>query len=475
MRNPSGMQVRAQPSFASGPGAHGAAKDAEAAADRAADRIGTCTGPAVQDHADATAGHGHPQTAGQPLDAITRRRLETGFGADFASVRIHAGADAARAADRRGAAAFAQGEAITFAAGRYRPHEPAGMHLLAHEAAHVLQQRAGLHGAQLKPAAKAKPADYKTTAEAAKALTKRYGVAGIKDGAAAWTVAELNSVYDALGKLPAGDVAALKGVTLARAKTLEDAAKKPRDGEFFTSQKVEGENVTNEAELRLADSAFTTPAKLEETVTHEAAHAIAGKARRDAFHGQLKATAVFNRAVESKNQTGAALTSTADDMNPVVGKSNAIANEYNDLAKQRAAAKTKADKADIDSRLKDLARRHAETEKRLGPLKTAHTKAETADKAASTGRDAAEKAKDAAKTAADDTLAPSGQTRRVQKFVDFVTAKGIDPITKYAKDNWPANPEEFYADAYSLFLTDPAALKAKSSDLLDWFKAGKYK
>ena len=61
------------------------------------------------------------------------------------------------------------------------------------------------------------------------------------------------------------------------------------------------------------------------------------------------------------------------------------------------------------------------------------------------------------------------------KFVDFVTEKGIDPITKYAKDNWPGNPEEFYAEAYSLYLTDPKALKDKSGDLFDWFKGDKYK
>lgn len=475
MRSSPLLQFRPGMSYQAVPDLMASRETDEAAADRAADHLsksgGTTSsesfGDASRQISDAASGH--------PLDADTRKRLEAGFGADFSTVRIHADDRAARAAQRLGADAFADGEVITFAAGRYRPHEAGGMHLLAHEAAHVLQQRAGARGVQLKPAGQAIPADYKTTAEAEKALKKRYGIAGIKDGESSWTVAELNSVYDALGKVPAGDVAALKGVTLARAKMLEDPNKKPRDGEFFTSQKVEGQTVTNDAELRLADSAFKSAAQLEETVTHEVGHAVASKPRRDAFHGELKATASFNKSVEAKNETDAALTAAANEMNPVVDESNAIAAEVNSLVKERAAAKTAAEKADIDAKIKELKKKHAEAIKRLTPLQTAHTKAAAADKAASTKKDVAEKAKDTAKAAADDTLASSGQTKRVQKFVDFVTEKGIDPITKYAKDNWPGNPEEFYAEAYSLYLTDPKALKDKSGDLFDWFKGGKYK
>ncbi len=66
------------------------------------------------------------------------------------------------------------------------------------------------------------------------------------------------------------------------------------------------------------------------------------------------------------------------------------------------------------------------------------------------------------------------RTARVQKFVKFVVDKGIAPITPYAARNWPHDPEEFYAEAYSMFLTDPSGLKKASKALFDWFNAKKY-
>ena len=56
----------------------------------------------------------------------------------------------------------------------------------------------------------------------------------------------------------------------------------------------------------------------------------------------------------------------------------------------------------------------------------------------------------------------------------FVQSKGIAPITPYAAENWPHDPGEFYAEAYSMFLTKPNDLKTASKALFDWFKANKY-
>jgi hypothetical protein len=75
----------------------------------------------------------------QPLDATTRTRMERRLGHDFSSVRVHA-------TGAKDAAAFAVGEDLTFAPGRYAPGTPQGDALLAHELAHVVQQRtAGPH------------------------------------------------------------------------------------------------------------------------------------------------------------------------------------------------------------------------------------------------------------------------------------------------------------------------------------------
>jgi hypothetical protein len=63
------------------------------------------------------------------------------FRHDFSGVRVHT--DAATAAQARAlhASAFTVGHRIGFAEGRYRPDEPAGALLLAHELAHVVQSR----------------------------------------------------------------------------------------------------------------------------------------------------------------------------------------------------------------------------------------------------------------------------------------------------------------------------------------------
>jgi hypothetical protein len=55
---------------------------------------------------------------------------------------VHVGGEAARAARALGAAAFASGSDIAFAAGAYAPDTPRGERLIAHELAHVVQHRA---------------------------------------------------------------------------------------------------------------------------------------------------------------------------------------------------------------------------------------------------------------------------------------------------------------------------------------------
>src|SRR5580692_6466410 len=92
-----------------------------------------------------------------------RRRLEVGIvpkladlfrahyradGVDFGSIRVHHGDIAGTGGDRAcralGARAFTVGTDIYFAAGAFRPGTRDGLWLLAHEVAHVVQQRGGL-------------------------------------------------------------------------------------------------------------------------------------------------------------------------------------------------------------------------------------------------------------------------------------------------------------------------------------------
>jgi hypothetical protein len=78
---------------------------------------------------------------GEPLDAETRTFFEPRFGCDFSSVRVHADSRAAESAGSLGASAYTAGSKIAFARGRYAPATPSGRRLLAHELAHVVQQR----------------------------------------------------------------------------------------------------------------------------------------------------------------------------------------------------------------------------------------------------------------------------------------------------------------------------------------------
>jgi len=80
---------------------------------------------------------------GRPLDPATRGFFEPRFGFDLGQVRVHHENSAADAAKSVGARAFTVGENIVFARGEFAPTSSHGRHLIAHELAHVAQQRHG--------------------------------------------------------------------------------------------------------------------------------------------------------------------------------------------------------------------------------------------------------------------------------------------------------------------------------------------
>jgi hypothetical protein len=81
------------------------------------------------------------RSPGQPLDPATRAFMEPRFGYDLSRVRVHADGEAARSARDLNARAYAAGHAIVFGAGQFAPGTGEGRRLLAHELAHVVQQR----------------------------------------------------------------------------------------------------------------------------------------------------------------------------------------------------------------------------------------------------------------------------------------------------------------------------------------------
>ncbi|HEY5175994.1 MAG TPA: DUF4157 domain-containing protein [Terriglobales bacterium] len=98
------------------------------------------------------------RSPGQALDPATRAFMESRFGHDFSSVRVHADAAAAASASSLNARAYTAGRDIAFASAEYAPGTAEGGRLLAHELAHVVQQSGGGAVVQRAPAP-GKPTD----------------------------------------------------------------------------------------------------------------------------------------------------------------------------------------------------------------------------------------------------------------------------------------------------------------------------
>lgn len=147
---------------------------------------------------------------GEPLPPQPRRLLEPTLGRDLGGVRLHADAAAAELADRLDAEAFALGEHIGFAAGRFAPDTAAGRRLIAHEVQHTRQpgrsvvRRQPRRGAAdpnlLEPSPQ--PPAAMTHAEFDGMLRRRFGVQRIATG----TEDEQRTLLTPRGGAPPGGV-----------------------------------------------------------------------------------------------------------------------------------------------------------------------------------------------------------------------------------------------------------------------------
>lgn len=82
-------------------------------------------------------------SSSQTLPGHLAYRLGSRMGADFSDTKIHVGNIASRSAKAIRAKAYTLGNHIVFGEGQFRPDTPEGKRLLAHELAHVVQQRNG--------------------------------------------------------------------------------------------------------------------------------------------------------------------------------------------------------------------------------------------------------------------------------------------------------------------------------------------
>ena len=108
-----------------------------------------CRKKKLQRHAESSSTSSTPaplqlpglDSGGTPLPSTLRQRLEPMFGTGFQQVRIHNDSSSHRAARDLRANAFTWGQHIHFGAGRFDPASRDGLHLLAHELSHTVQQR----------------------------------------------------------------------------------------------------------------------------------------------------------------------------------------------------------------------------------------------------------------------------------------------------------------------------------------------
>ena len=307
------------------------------------------------------------------------------------------------------------------------------------------------------------PADPETEAASVASLKAslvgQYALSSIEDGNVSWDSYELQRLSEALSLIPPSDRAALTGVKVERVARTPDGV----GGVFEYEQDVSGEKVVNTNTLKLANKAFrgddisfvgnadAAYAASVRLIVHEIGHAVATKTLREAGLAHAEAKRDYNQKADAQNAANASL--------------QAAKGSYDALLAQRNTAAANNDAATVnqlDAQLNAI-------EQNAGPLDAAFQSAKAdADQARALAESRLAE-KEAAK-------GPGGyESLRVERFVKFVTANKIQPFTPYARDNWPDKPQEFFAEAYSLWLTDPSFLKSQHEKLYQWFAAGSYR
>ena len=92
-------------------------------------------------HPEVVAALSRRRGYGEPLEEGLRGELEGKLGDSFHDVRVHKDGEADSIARSVSATAFTTGTDVYFADGQFKPESPEGKELIAHELAHVSQQR----------------------------------------------------------------------------------------------------------------------------------------------------------------------------------------------------------------------------------------------------------------------------------------------------------------------------------------------
>jgi hypothetical protein len=189
--------------------------------------------------------------------------MEAAFGADLSDVRVHSGARGQTAAGRMHARAFAHGSDVAFAPGQQRPGTPVGDALLAHELAHVLQQRPAGRGTLVDDPVRGQPAPQRAIEDDANALAVH--ALGATEGLVAGPIAPRQTSLRALARCGEGDDLTVEKTVQVKALRMFDSTRDPDpDIAFWNTnyraqantkmQKVGDVNVTEQQTEAIAGS-----------------------------------------------------------------------------------------------------------------------------------------------------------------------------------------------------------------------------
>jgi hypothetical protein len=326
-----------------------------------------------------------------------------------------------------------------------------------------------------------------------------FGFADVSDGTSNWTAGSLAQTLAGLEKLPAADRAALSGVSLVRNSTGTAAMPTTggtwvETGQFSASVTASPDAMTQT--LQIFDDAFRTPDEAAWTAVHEAGHAIDSRKFRDTLLASNVAQTAFNATTAPSNAAGKAEVA-------ALNAARQLTTKYTAAARSASAAFVAAVTA-VHVRLDALT--NANTTAQLDAATTAVNSAITTRGAQLSSLPAGNPAasdfantialQDAwlplalalATAAAKLTDAKAAHTaaagasnklisRRLERFLKVVSDNHITPITPYAKAQWDSHPrvvEDFWAEAYSMWLNDPKQLEQKAKPLKDFFDNGEH-
>jgi hypothetical protein len=398
---------------------------------------------------------------GRQLEPALRQDMELRLGHDFSGVRVHSDAIAERSAKDMNANAYTVGHNVVFGAGRFTPGTHEGRRLIAHELTHVVQQsksqlpvttvtRPGLvqrNKADARPPARVK------VEEAMKKLKDKFGLAAVsEEHGATWSESELVKVDAAFSKVSKEDQPLLKDFYLIRTDKFEPVV---RRGKTFP---IAGET-SGISTIRLAEGAFRGNAS---TILHEVGHLIQNKVAsamleksRAKFDLEAARLILEERRQKAPARAGQEVQAFIASLNQVTAAAGDLLYSGED---DRAARQSVLEEAKLQA---DLARFEVERLKN--------------DAVAAAWLEVHNRQKKWVE-AIEKYLEEKGK-KNLTGFIDVVTKnnlarKGYVPFTDYVAANWPTKPQEFFAQSFHTWRTNPNYMKNNMKPLFDWFEKG---